>query len=337
MITWQQIKYEVRDLPLTMRHIVRPFLQARKAGRDLKHEGGPARGAGDLVAVTPYYGNEPLLGAFLAHHRQLGVENYVVLDLSPDGKAASILAGEPNCAVWRPRVPGTRKAMLWLNYLRWRYGTGRWVLSLEPCEFLIFHKSETRKLRDLMEFVSGERRDHVFAIAIEMYGDRPAEQLSLAPGQRPVELLPYFDPTGYVTSEPGLFFHTTVRGGPQRRALYGARAPALNRVPLVKWRWFYNYAAGTRLLMPRRVNRPHAPWHTTPTACLLRFASLNDPATLHRAAEAESFELVKDGGGASYPVEARLRVMSLKTDISTRFTGSEDLVEAGLLNPGQWF
>ena len=319
-----------------------PLLQVQLNGLALCRRAGPARPSGrGVVVVGPYYGNERLLPPFLAHHRGLGVEQFVFLDLSSEGGLAAILAEESDCAVWRPRrEPKPGGAIYWLNYLRRRYATGRWCLSLEPNEHFVFSRSECRQLRDLTDFLEAERRNHLYALVVEMYGDRPASTLNLLPGEHPLAALPYFDALGYATTGPHRYRNVVVRGGVQRRTLYWdmpRRSPALNRVPLVKWHWNYLYVAGTRLLMPRRLNTSHSPWHSSPTACLLGFALLDGEATLARAAMAEAGQIAKGGGGTVYPGIAALRRHQLKEDVSRRYTGSAALVDCGLLNPGQWF
>ena len=131
-----------------------------------------------------------------------------------------------------------------------------------------------------------------------------------------------------------------MRGGLQRRLLHRSRprqSPALNRIPLVKWQWYYAYQAGTRLITPAHLNTPHTPWHSSATACILRYALLASRDTLERAARYEGAVTVRDGGLAAYPGLAGLRDTAPLQEASRRYRSSRDLVDAGLLNPGQWF
>ena len=291
--------------------------------------------------MSPFYGNFDLLPMFLRHHRRLGVDEFVFLDLSAEGGLAERLANANDCAIWRPHGaidPG--RAIYWLNFLRRHYATGRWCLSIEPTDLFVFARSEHRQIKDLVEFVESEHRDHVFALVVDMYGERPAENLSFEPGQNPLNKLNWFDSLGYVTAWPGRNRNVTVRGGVQRRALYTStprQSPPLNRIPLVKWRHFYGYVAGTRLMMPRRLNTAHTPWHTCPTGCLLRFALLDTDEALAAAAHADGAHIAAEAGFTAFDGVAALRSQRLKQDVSSRYTSSADLVGCGLLNPGQWF
>jgi hypothetical protein len=339
----RKIWRELRDIRFTLFHILLPVWNSYRSGGQLRRQGPEFRKLrpSDLVAVVPFYGEGAMLSACIAHHRRLGVSFFVLLDLSEAGGLAVELKDAADCVVWRPRGQiRLKRALLWLNYLRRRYATGRWCLSIEPSDFVAFHHSETRKLKDLIEFVESERRNHVFGVAIEMYGDRPAVELTLQPGENPRDLLPFFDPLGYETAKVGRLLEVAVRGGPQRRRLFQSiprRSPALNRVPLVKWEWYFGYGAGTRIMMPRKLNQPHATAHANPTVCLLNYAQLDDDAILARAAEAESDELVPGAGDPIYPGIVRLRRLVLKTNVSTVLKDSGDLAAAGLFNPGQWF
>ena len=130
-----------------------------------------------------------------------------------------------------------------------------------------------------------------------------------------------------MTLDPGRYRNVIVRGGIQRRTLFKMRprqSPALNRIPLVRWQWYYAYLTGTRVIMPTHLNNPHSLWHSSPTGCILRFALLNDRATLETAAKWESQAIIRDAGSACYPGLSRLRDVPLKQEVSRRYTGSRD-------------
>jgi hypothetical protein len=316
---------------------------AAKTGRTLQLVMGAATGklVKGLPAVVPYYGDHRLLDWFLAYYRGLGVGYFIFLDLGAKRDLHDWLAGAADCAVWRPigfmHPSNTIHA---LNFLRHHYAEGRWCLSVEPFDLLVFPKSETRHLRDLTDFIESEQRDHVFAVVVDAYGDRPARAMSLQAGQSPVELLPFFDKFGYQTMDEAEDFSVPIMGGVQRRALYGdepKQAPPLNRIPLVKLTKEAYYTASTRQLVPHRLNTAHSKWHSTTTACLLRYAMLSDEVSLHVAKQAEGGQLYPDGTTSLYPGSEKMADMALVNQNSGRFSGSQDLLACGLLNNGQWF
>ena len=325
---WSQrstpFRRRLRALVLSRVHPVAPYLRALRCGRELVRAAGEETGWPQraVVACVTYRGGRGLLDAFLAHHRRLGIERFAFLDLSPDGGLAGALSAASDCVVWRPR-PGRPeqewavRAASWANFLRFRHAADRWCLSLEACDFMVFARCETRALRSLTDFLETEHRDHAFGLVVDMYGE-PGE----APESDPFAALPLFDPIGYQTSEPGDDGTTPVSGGVLRRTLFRTvprHAPRLDCIPLVRWRRHFSYVDATVSLQPSRLNRAHAAWHGSPTVCLLRFALLAGG---------------EDGRG---PGGALPRGQDLRTNASRRYRSSDDLVDCGMLNPGQWF
>jgi hypothetical protein len=336
-------RFIISEITYIGRYILPPLILSYYYGRSLRQVSGllaPKSGK-SIIVVAAYYGNKELIASFLRYYRRLGVDDFVFLDLSSQQPLAELLRGESRCAVWRPHgMPSPRLAIHWLNFLRRRYGTGRWCLSVEPSEFLVFPHSETRDIHDLTEFLGTEQRDHLFAVVLEMYADHPASALSLAPDDNPFEVLPYFDPVGYACRGMGRLRSVPTQGGVQRRTLFAQtpqNAPVLNRIPLVRWRWYYSYVAGTRLMVPGWLNIAHSRWHLNPTACLMQCALLDDVANLVAAAGVERTVLVADGATPTYPGLVKLRDLRLGHSASARFGSSQDLLRWGLLNPGQWF
>jgi hypothetical protein len=321
-----------------------PWWKSLRSGRLLDHVGGPAtpRERTGLALVAPYYGNATLLRSFVDHHRRLGVGEFVLLDLSNKADLHREISCESGVAIWRPSKKWDAvQVQHWLNYLRGRYARGRWCLSLEISDLFVFDRCEKRQIGDFTDFLETEGRNHLYALVVEMYGAEPAAALEIEPGDDLLDKLPYFDPMGYVTApNPGPHRNVIVRGGVQRRTLFSAnpnRSPALNRIPLVKWDRFFAYCASTRLLMPARLNNPHSAWHSSPTACLLRFALLDSDENLTTAVQIEAEVGIRDGGGRLFAGVPALRKLALKQDFSARYTGTESLIDCGLLNRGQWF
>jgi len=318
-------------------------LASLRAGRQLQHVHGRPDGKklGSVIAVVPYYGDHQILSWFLNYYRELGVKFFVFLDISADRDLPVWLESATDCAVWRPRGfmhPG--KTIDALNYLRHHYARGRWCLSVEPYDFLVFPKCETRHIRDLTDFLESEQRKHVFAIVVDAYGDRPASELKASAEVSPFEQLPFFDRFGYQTAAEEALSVIPIRGGVQRRYLYGdepQRAPALNRIPLLKLNWDCYYLASTRIAVPALHNTPHSQWHSTTTACLLRYALLGSEMPLHIAKQAEHGQLYPDNVTSLFAGSEAMTSAMLKNEGSQKFSSSRDLLDCGLLNNGQWF
>ncbi len=316
---------------------------ALRAGRRLKHVLGKPDGnkITSVIAVVPYYGDNRILSWFLNYYRKLGVKLFVFLDISADQDLTDWLDGTIDCAVWRPdgfMHPG--KTVHALNFLRHLYARNKWCLSVEPYDFMVFPKSETRHIRDLTDFLESEQRRHVFAIIVDTYADGPASELPVNDELSPFEQLPYFDRFGYQTAAAQELDVVPILGGVQRRYLYGdepQRAPALNRIPLIKLGWDCYYLASTRVMVPAQCNAPHSEWHSTTTACLLRYALLGSEMPLHIAKQAEPAQLYPDDVTPLFAGSEAMNTATLKNQGSQKFRTSRDLLDCGLLNNGQWF
>jgi hypothetical protein len=319
-----------------------PMLLAALHGRELGRASGAASPSprSKVILVAPYYGNGELVPHFLDYYSLIGVDEFVFLDLSSRQDLAERVPAGMRVAIWRPHsLQSLAPAIHWLNFLRRRYATGRWCLSVEPTDYFAFPGSDTRHLRDLVEFLDNEGRNHIYALRLIMYGEEAAAEAKLNASD-PLKALPYFDALGYICWEDGPFKSAVTRGGVERRALFPlepVRAPAVQRIPLVKWERKFNYIASTRLLSPRRLNTAHAPWHLCPTACLLSCVLMDDEAQLAVAENVERSAFYIDQDARSYPGVPRLRLRQLKDAVSVRFSTSDDLLRSGLLSAGQWF
>jgi hypothetical protein len=294
-----------------------------------------------VVAVVPYYGDHRFLPWFLAYYRKIGVAQFVFLDLSKTSDLAAYLADAADVAIWQIRNKlRVSDALHALNYLRHRYARDGWCLSVEPYDLFVFPRSETRHLQDLVDFMTYERQDHLFAMIVDAYGEKPARQIAVGETFSPLEHLPFFDRVGYETTLSEKKKTAIIQGGVQRRLLFADQpmnAPLLNCAPLVKMKRDYYYTSATRQMVPGHLNQAHSEWHTSISACILRFAMLSSSECLHIARLIEAAGLSSDRVPPLYAGSEALATTALKVEGSGHFNTSEDLVECGLLNVGQWF
>ena len=82
-------------------------------------------------------------------------------------------------------------------------------------------------------------------------------------GQDPFEIAPYFDSGNYVIQRNRKYGNLWIQGGPRARMFFHdlpERAPALNKIPLVKWDRDYAYVSSTHMLLPRGLNLVYDEW-----------------------------------------------------------------------------
>jgi hypothetical protein len=316
-------------------------LADRRAGRQLRPAlDRTARiGPRDILLVACLRNEKFRMPAFVEHYRRLGVDHFLFVDNGSTDGFLDWAQAEPDVSVWRTEASYRAAAfgMLWCNDLLRRHGTGRWCVTVDPDEFLVFPYMETRSLRALTRFLDEEERPCMHALLIDAYGADRVSETVLAEGADPFAVCPYFDSDGYVQTwgwGGGLW----VRGGPRLRVHFADRpgeAPALNKIPLVRWRRDYHYRMSTHDARPLRLNRPHAANAVSVSGALFHFKFV---ASLAEKAREEQKRREHYADGREYD-----RYLAHPADrlhapgISVRYEGSAQLTELGLMSAGRWF
>ncbi len=115
-----------------------------------------------------------------------------------------------------------------------------------------------------------------------------------------------------------------------------AKSPALNKIPLIHWKWHYSYLSSTHYALPRHLNLPHLADKTAPTGCLLHFKFLS---ALKSKAPEEVARKEHYNNAAEY--KTYVDFMSTEEDIlynkkiSVMYVGCEQLTALGLMHKGR--
>jgi hypothetical protein len=294
----------------------------------------------DVLLFVCLRNEAPRMPAFVDYYRGLGVGHFFVVDNGSTDGFRDWADGQPDMSVWHTEASYRDAAfgMLWLNDLMRRHACRRWCVVVDPDEFLVYPHVETRKLPDLVQFLEDDRRPCMHALLIDAYSDRPLTETVLGPGEDPFAVCPFFDRDGYVQAE-GWGNGIWVQGGPRLRKHFHDNpygAPALNKIPLIRWQWMYHYRHSTHDAYPRRLNRPHREGEVSVTGALFHFKLVS---ALAAKAEEEAVRGEHYDGGREY---AHYRREGAEAEfhtpgISTRYQGSAQLVELGLMSSGRWF
>jgi hypothetical protein len=196
---------------------------------------------------------------------------------------------------------------------------GAWIYYCYNAEFLLFPFSEDRSVREMLTFVTEERRDTVMTHVIDLY----ARDLTAHPDAVDLEEV-WFDGAGYFATprldpvgEP-LDRQVEVFGGLRWRFEEHV-PPARRRLDRVA---FFRGAKGVTMGPDRRFSDPEyntyaCPWHHSVTAAVCSF----------RAAKA----LRRNPG-------SRNAIDSFHWPKSIPFTWqAQQLLDLGMMEPGQWF
>lgn len=294
----------------------------------------------DVLLFVCLRNEAPRMPAFADYYRGLGVGHFFVVDNGSTDGFRDWAAGQKDMSVWHTGASYRDSAfgMLWLNDLMRRHARDRWCVVVDPDEFLVYPHVETRSLPDLAQFLDDDRRACMHALLIDAYSDRPLSETVLEPGRDPFEVCPFFDRDGYVQSE-GWGNGIWIQGGPRLRKHFHdnpAGAPALNKIPFIRWQRLYHYRHSTHDAYPRRLNRSHTEGEVSVTGALFHFKLVS---ALAAKAEEEAVRGEHYDGGREY---AHYRREGAEAEfhtpgISTRYQGSEQLVGLGLMTPGHWF
>ena len=278
---------------------------------------------------------------FLDHYRKLGVVHFLMIDNGSTDGSAGLLTDAPDVSLWRTDASyrASRYGVDWLNALLARYGHGRWVLVADPDELLIYPHHDTRKLPALCRWIEANGRESMAAMLLDLYGDGAVSKTVVAPGQDPVAAAPWFDAHNYSQNVNWRYRNLWIQGGPRQRVHFAANpkeAPALNKVPLVRWRRGFVFRNSTHNLLPRRLNRTYARSGDALTSGILLHTKFTHQLQAKIAEEMDRRQHYN--GSAEYRAYANSGCdVSLWTPQSTRFSGWWQLCALGLMSDGGWF
>ena len=168
-----------------------------------------------VACVTLAHNEESILEEFLEHYRSMGpIAFYIVDDHSTD-TTCEILGRQTDVTVFRP-VQGST---LTLHQADWRreildeYSGGKWALTPDIDEHLVYGDLEQRSLLDVIHDLEEESACALFALMIDMYDDCLVKD-HVYRGQGLRKAFPFFDGP---ESPPHGYCMVKVRGGPRQR------------------------------------------------------------------------------------------------------------------------
>jgi hypothetical protein len=235
--------------------------RAWRRSRDLlpQRDRTMAIGDRDVLLFTVLRNERARLPYFFDYYRRLGIDHFIVVDNGSDDGSGEWLVAQPDASVWRSDASyrRARYGMDWLNWLKRRHAHGHWALTVDLDEFLVFPFCDSRPITALTDWLDSSGARSFGTLMLDMYPQGDVDAAICAEGQNPFEIACWFDPGNYTASRHPLFRHLWIQGGPRARAFFADRpeeAPALNKIPLVKWNRHYTYASSTHMLLPRGLN-----------------------------------------------------------------------------------
>lgn len=200
---------------------------------------------------------------FLDYHRKLGVQHFLCVDNASTDESAEYLCNQPDVSLWETHASykQSRFGMDWLGWLLFRYGHNHWCLTLDPDEFFVYPHCDSRPLSALTDWLDDSNCRAFPAMLLDMYPKGALDEQIYQEGQNPFEIADWFDPANYSIRRNKTYHNLWIQGGPRSRVFFAnnpASAPALNKIPLVRWNRRYAYVSSTHMLLPRSLNRVYA-------------------------------------------------------------------------------
>ncbi len=278
---------------------------------------------------------------FLDYYRRLGVDHFLFVDNGSTDGTGAYLAEQADVSLWST-VASYKRARYgadWMNWLLRRYGHGHWCLTLDPDEFLVYPFCDSRPLRALTDWLDASAIRAFPAMLIDMYPKGRIDTEPYHEGDNPFDIAAWFDNGNYSYKQNPLFGELWIQGGPRARMFFAdapEQAPALNKIPLVRWQRGYTYVSSTHMLLPRGLNRVYeVNGGEKASGCLLHAKFLN---TFPEKAEEELVR--RQHYAASHEYQAYARSLRDNPDFwcawSERYINWRQLEIIGLMSKGNW-
>ncbi len=296
---------------------------------------------GDLLVFCTLRNEAKRLPYFLEYYRGLGINHFLFVDNDSTDGSADFLAEQPDVSVWRTNASYKRSrfGMDWINWLLMKYGQDHWCLTVDPDEFLIYPFCDTRPLRALTDWLDASSIKSFGAMLLDMYPKGPIGTLPYRAGQDPLDIAMWFDSGNYTIERNHKYGNLWIQGGPRARVFFPdapEHAPALNKVPLVKWDNRYAYISSTHSLLPRGLNLIYDEWGGEKSSGVLLHTKFLD--TFVHKAEEELERGQHYAGSREYKVYAERGQASpdLWCTWSEKYINWRQLEILGLMSKGNW-
>lgn len=259
MSFWESYKMRLRR----KRKIVRSYRKSRqlKSIQDHTDQIKP----GDVLLVSTMRNENIRIPYFLLYYRNLGVNHFLIIDNGSDDGSREHFLGQRDVSLWYTEG-GYKSASFgidWVNYLHRKYSNEHWVLTVDPDEFFIYPFCDTRPIRALTDWLDNSGVRSFGAMLLDMYPKGTVNQVPYRAGQDPMEIACWFDSGNYIMDRNAEYGNLWVQGGPRARMFFAdepEKAPALNKIPLVKWHRSYTYISSTHMILPRGLNLVYDEW-----------------------------------------------------------------------------
>ena len=318
-------------------------IRAFRKRRELKvvHDRTKSIRPNDILVFSTLRNEQVRLDYFLKYYRQMGVNHFLIVDNGSDDGSREYLQEQDDVSLWTTEgsYKRARFGVDWLNYLQSAYAHGHWSLVVDVDEFFVYPFCDTRPLRALTDWLDASSIKSFSAMLLDMYPKGPIDAFPYTEGQDPFEIANWFDSGNYALSKNKTFGNLWIQGGPRARAFFHdnpERAPALNKIPLVKWDKSYAYVSSTHMVLPRGLNQVYDEWGGEKASGCLLHAKFLDTFSAKAAEELKR----KQHYAASHEYKAYHQHLKDNPDLwckwSEKYINWRQLEILGLMSKGNW-
>jgi hypothetical protein len=300
----------------------------------------------DVVPLITIVHNEmPRLPDFLRHYRELGVSRFIIVDHRSTDASSEFLKRQHDVQLYRTEgnYDRTVSGQMWVTGIARHFAMHRWVLHVDADEFLVYDGMGHRSVRDLTALLERRGQTRLYAPMLDMYSRNPILENVVSPGQRLIDVAPYFDPLtadGFVFYERIKLPSRVALMGYNRSRVFGNLSIAsesekpigfhMEKFPLSKWNDRTAYCCA------------HCPFPfgenpSTPLGALLHFRFVGNFIEFNKSV-AELGE-AWDGGSSYQAYVNKLKqdpALSLYDTHSRYFEGPHTLVSEGFIHAIDW-
>ena len=295
----------------------------------------------DILLFCTFRNEDVRLPYFLDYYRKLGIDHFIMVDNDSTDEGAAFLADQPDVSLWgTPDAYGdARYGMDWLTYLQGRFASGHWALTVDVDEFFVYPFCDTRPIRALADWLDASNVRSFGAMLLDMYPKGPVSASTYTQGTDPFTIASWFDPGNYTMTKNKLLRNLWIQGGPRARTFFASKpkqAPALNKIPFVKWRNSYTYVSSTHMILPRGLNLVYDQQGGEKTSGILLHAKFLNTFAERAQQEAQRGEHYKAGQEYQSYADRHGADPDFWCQWSEQYINWRQLEVLGLMSKGNW-
>ena len=294
----------------------------------------------DILLFCTFRNEDIRLPYFFDYYRKLGIDHFIMVDNGSTDGGDAFAAEQPDVSLWSTDAGygNARFGMDWLTYLQWRYAHGHWALTVDVDEFFVYPFCDTRPLAALGDWLDASDVRSFGVLMLDMYPKGPVGDAAYERGMDPLAVADWFDSGNYTIDHNKRMRNLWIQGGPRARAFFADRpekAPALNKVPFIKWDRRYTYVSSTHMVLPRGLNLVYDQQGGEKTSGILlhaKFINTFADRAREEASRGQHYEAGKEYGKYAESVDET----DLWSKWSVQYINWRQLEGLGLMSKGNW-